>query len=326
VGYSGRCWINSGEKKPKMILLTGGLGFLGCNLAYYLVKRGEKVILTQHRIYRIPSFLEPLVGKHIWISPCDVLDFSSIFCVMEKYSVTSIIHTAATYGQKGKLYQTLNINILGTMNVLEVARIKNVNRITFTSSQSVYQRSREKWHEEDEDLPLKSIHGISLTKKVADMICDYYSKDYELDIVITRPSQVYGPLYATGVNPLQVMVENSVAGKPTNLPEVAPDDGNNLIYVKDCARAIALIHLAKKLRFSVYNIGDQYVRYGEMADMVRKLIPGSKINLGENIKEKIREPMFLNLDRLKDGFEFKPEYDLEHGIRDYIQWLRNGEY
>jgi len=309
-----------------MILVTGGLGFLGCNLAYYLAKKGEKLVLSQHRIYRIPSFLEPFVEKNIWISPCDILDFSSLFHLLEKYPVKSIIHTAATYGQKGNLYQTLNINIVGTVNVLEAARIKNVNRITFTSSQSVYQRNREKWHEEDEDLPLKSIHGISLTKKAGDMICDYYHKEYELDIVITRPSQVYGPLYATGVNPLQIMVENSVAGKATDLPEVAPDDGNNLIYVKDCARAIGLIHLTKKPRFSVYNVGDRYVRYGEMADMVRKMMPGSKINLGENIKEKIREPMFLSLKRLKDEFEFKSEYDLEHGIKDYVEWLRDGTY
>jgi UDP-glucose 4-epimerase len=309
-----------------MILLTGGLGFLGCNLAYYLAKQGEKLILTQHRIYRIPSFLEPLVNKNIWISSCDILDFSNLFHILEQYPINSIIHTAATYGQKGNLYQTLNINILGTMNVLEAARIKNINRITFTSSQSVYQRSREKWHTEDEDLPLQSIHSISLTKKVGDMICDYYRKECGLNILITRPSQIYGPLYATEINPLQQMVENSITGKPTNLTKVAPDDGNDLIYVKDCARAIAIIHLAKKLRFSVYNVGDKYVRYGEMADMVRKIIPGSKINLGENIKEKVREPMFLNLDRLKDEFEFKPEYDLEHGIKDYIEWLRNGTY
>jgi UDP-glucose 4-epimerase len=127
------------------------------------------------------------------------------------------------------------------------------------------------------------------------LICDYYGKEHELEIVITRPSQVYGPLYATGINPLQIMVENSVAGKPTKLSGVAPDDGNNLIYVKDCVRAIALIHLAEKPRFSVYNVGDKYVRYGEMADMVKRIVPGSKINLGENIKEKIREPMFLNI-------------------------------
>jgi UDP-glucose 4-epimerase len=309
-----------------MILLTGGLGFLGCNLAYYLAKQGEKLILTQHRINRIPTFLEPLVNKSIWISSCDIQDFSNLFHIMEQYPIQSIIHTAATYGQKGKLYQTLNINILGTMNVLEAARIKKINRVTFTSSQSVYQRSREKWHTEDEDLPLQSIHSISLTKKAGDMICDYYRKEYGFNILITRPSQIYGPLYATEINPLQQMVESSIAGKPTNLPEVAPDDGNDLIYVKDCARAISLIHLAKKPRFSVYNVGDKYVRYGEMADMVKKIIPDSKINLGENIKEKIREPMFLNMDRLKDEFDFKPEYDLEHGIRDYIQWLRNGAY
>lgn len=307
-----------------MILLTGGLGFLGCSLAYYLANQGQKILLTMHRISRIPSFLEPMKNKSIEISRCDILDFSSIFDILNKYHISSIIHLAGLYGQS--LYESLKVNIDGTINILEASRIMKIDRVTFASSFGVYQKNREKIHSEDEDLPLKSSHAISLTKKACDMICDYYSKEHELPIFIVRPSQIYGPLYTSGRNPLQKMVENSISGKPTFLSEVHSGDGTNLVYVKDCARAIGLIHLAKKLRFTIYNVCDKHVTYGEMAETVKKIIPDAEINFTADTTKGIDEPINVNVDRLNIEFGFRPEFDLENGIKDYIQWLRYGKY
>lgn len=307
-----------------MILLTGGLGFIGCSLAYYLAKQGEKVLLTQHRTSRIPSFLQSLIDKQVWITPCNLLDLSSIWYVMESYPVESVIHAANALEQKGYLYQALNINIIGTMNILEASRIKKIGKVMFTSSQSVYPRG-EKRHREDDDLPLKSPHTISLTKKVGDMICNSYAGEYGMAITITRPCMIYGPLYVSGRNALEEMVENTIAGKKTELPHVNPKDGNNLMYVKDCARALALIHLKEKPEFPIYNVGDRYFQYGEMAETVRRIVPTAEISLGPDRGE-TPSRMFMNLDRLTNEFGFKPEYDLESGVRDYMQWLRNGEY
>jgi len=309
-----------------MILLTGGLGFLGCNLAYYLANQGEEILLTKHRTSRIPTFLEPYLNKNIITSSCDILDINAVLSVLEKYPISSIIHTAATYGEKGKLHQCLKVNIGGTINILEASRIKKIDRITFTSSHSIYRRSREQIHGEDEDFPLKSIHYISLTKKACEMICDHYAKEYGLSILIIRPSQIYGPLYVSGVNPLQTMIDNSLANRPTCLEEVHPDDGNNLIYVKDCARATGLVHLAQKPQFTIYNAGDKYLTYGEMAKMVKKIIPRAEITLGANVKKEVQEPMYLNMERLEKEFGFKPEFNFENGIKDYIQWLSYGNY
>lgn len=309
-----------------MIMLTGGLGFLGCNLAFYLAEHGQKLLLTQHRVSRIPSFLEPYVNKNVEISPCDILDLSSIFSLLNTYPIASIIHAAAVSSQKMPLYQCLKVNVDGTINILEASRIMRIPRITFTSSQSVYPRSRERVHREDEDFPLKSPHYIAITKKIGEMICDYYGREYGLRIVTVRPSQIYGPLYTSGRNPLQIMVENSIAGKPVYLPDVDPDDGNNLIYIKDCARAIGLIHLAEEPEFDIYNLGQKYVTYGEMAGVVKKLIGDAQITLGKIKKGETKEQMHLNMDRLHREFGFEPEFSLEKGIQNYIEWLRTGEY
>jgi len=309
-----------------MILLTGGLGFLGCNLAYFLAKRKQKLLLADRQISRIPTFLEPLVNKYVEISECDILDFSNLFYIFNKYRIRSIIHMAAIPRLRKNLYQYINGNINGMLNILEASRIMKIDRITFISSCGIYERNRGKIHGEDEDFPLKSLHILSLTKKTCEMICDYYGKEYGFSMPIIRPSQIYGPFYTSGLNPLQKMVENSVAGKPTHLQEVHANDGNNLIYVKDCARAIGLIHLAEKPQFNIYNIGDKYVTYGKMAEVVKKIINDAEINLRKDKKEEIYEPIYLNTERLKKEFGFVPEFNLENGIKDYIQWLRSGKY
>jgi len=306
-----------------MILVTGGLGFFGCSIAYSLAKQGRKVLLTRHKTSRLPVFLEAFLGTSVWITPCDILDFSNLWSILETHPIESIIHAAGTPGQKGYLYQALTTNVLGTMNVLEACRIKKIGRVTFTSSQSVYARGEE-YHEEPEDLPLKSLHTISLTKKVGDLICDHYSREYEMEIMIARACQLYGPLYSSERNPLQKMVENAVAGKTTDLAEVAPNDGNNIMYVKDCARALVLVHLKEKPQFAIYNIADEYFTYGEMANAVRKVIPGAEIHLGLE-RGDVPGRMLLNLDRLKNEFGFTPEYDLGSGIRDWVSWLRHGQ-
>lgn len=305
-----------------MIFVTGGLGFLGCSIAYYLANAGAQVLLSRHRTTRVPAFLHPFLDTSVRIAPCDILDFSSLWSVFETYPIRSVIHAAGTPGRKGCLHQALTTNVLGTMNVLEASRIKKVGRVTYTSSQSVYDRG-ERHHEESEDLPLRSPHTISLTKKVGDLICDYYAQECGMELIITRPCQLYGPLYESGRNPLEKMVRNAVAGTSTNLPDVAPGDGNNMMYVKDCARALVMIHMKERPRSPIYNIGDRYYTYREMAEAVKRVVPGSEILLGPEPPEPPGR-MLLNIERLRQEFGFAPEYDLESGIREWMGWLREG--
>ncbi len=308
-----------------MILVTGGLGFLGCNLAHYLAKKQCKFLLAQRRIGSVPVFLEPMVGKSLEMSQCDILDPTNLFDLFKRFPIDSVIHMAATYGQKGKVYQSIHLNVTGTVNVLEACRIMKIDKVTFISSHTVYQRGQI-IHREDEDLPLESAHLISLTKKACEMICNYYSKEYGLGIYIVRPSQVYGPLYSSGINPLKRMLENAIAGKPVELLDVSPEEGNNMLYVKDCSRAIGMVHLAEKPRHAIYNVGGEYLTFGRMAEVIREIMPSSQIKFEREKECRIVNAMYLNCDRLNNEFGFSPEFSFNKGIEDYIRWLRFQEY
>ncbi|MBW1799224.1 MAG: NAD(P)-dependent oxidoreductase [Deltaproteobacteria bacterium] len=309
-----------------MILLTGGFGFLGASLSFYLANRGEKIMVTDTRVDHIPGFLQPLVGKTIQIERCDVLDTSGLFYLLRNNPVKSIIHMAAIHEGKGYLNECLRLNVDGTINVLEACRIMDIERLTFISSQSVYHRTLERVHREDEDFPLESHSFISLTKKAGEMICDYYRKKFGLNITTVRPSQLYGPLYSSGLFPLQRMIENAIDNQPINLPDVDPESGDTLTYVKDCARAVGLAHLAKTPKYRVYNIGVEFVTYGQMAEVTKQFLPHAQITLGSADKDNKREPIHLNMDRFREEFGFAPEFDFETGVKEYIQWLQDGKY
>ena len=77
-----------------MILIIGGLGFVGANTAQALLDLGEDCILTQHRNDRVPAFLSDHVGKRIFIEPLDIFNSEALLALGKKYTITGIVHLA----------------------------------------------------------------------------------------------------------------------------------------------------------------------------------------------------------------------------------------
>ena len=123
-----------------MIMITGGLGFLGVNLAKLLCDIGERVLLTSNRNVEVPLFLAPYIDKFLRITPIDITSLENVSRTVQVFGVKSIVH-AAVRSEKGNtpLFQAMNVNITGTINVLEAARKVGIKRVIFISSEAVYQ-------------------------------------------------------------------------------------------------------------------------------------------------------------------------------------------
>ncbi len=315
-----------------MILITGGLGFLGGNLARYLLEKGEQVLLTRNRNVQVPTILAPYLGKGLEIAPLDVTSITTIADAIKRYKVRSIVHAAAIYEGRGSLFQAVDVNVAGTANVLETARLMDVGRVTFVSSEGVNQgRKGTTPLKEEEYFWARSDRYIPVTKKMAELLCFMYQKEYKMDIVITRPSRIYGPLYTAGRNPILRMVTAIVKGQPLLFNDINESEGHDFVYVRDCARAHALIHCAQKPKHDLYNIGlNHHHTFGDVARALEKIVPGAKIQLATGVSTITKTDFDIDacLDnaRIHEEFGYTPEYDLEKGLAALAAWVKDGSY
>jgi UDP-glucose 4-epimerase len=92
--------------------------------------------------------------------------------------------------------------------------------------------------------------------------------------------------------------------------------------VRDCGRAIALLMLAERLNHRVYNLsGGRLVRYSEVVDAINAAVPGANITLPEGRNPDRPIANYLDITRLREDTGFRPEYDVEHAVQDYVDWL-----
>ena len=104
------------------------------------------------------------------------------------------------------------------------------------------------------------------------------------------------------------------------------EDGSDLCYVKDCARAIALLQTAKRLNHSVYNIGNgRPITNRDFADALRMAAPGAVIDLpAGHDPQGFGLSAGLDISRLRQDTGYEPRYDLAGAVADYVAWLRQG--
>jgi UDP-glucose 4-epimerase len=316
-----------------MILITGGLGFLGVSLAKYLVDNGKKVLVTRHRNPNVPDILSPYLEKELHVTPMDITRLPTILEAIKKYKVTSIIHAAGTSEKGGAFYQVFDINVVGSINVLEAARLTDMGRITFVSSEAVNQgRTETTPLKEEEFFWARSDRYVPATKKMEELLCFFYRKEYKTDVVVTRPSRIYGPFYTAGRNPILRMVKAAVKGVKDDLTNVNDHECHDFVYVRDCARVVAMIHLSGKPKHDLYNVGfGKLHSYGDVARALQKIIPGISLKLGSGEFVTITKTPYdinacLDISRIKEEFGYGPEYDLEKGLFALAAWVRDGSF
>src|SRR3990172_3376417 len=213
-----------------MILITGGLGFIGPKLARRFLDTGKDVLVTGHRNLQPPGFLLPYVDKGLQITAMDITDLTAILEAIKKYRVTSIVHGVSVREGRAKLYQTVAVNVTGSANVLEAARLMDVGRVTFLSSEAVYQGHKEMTPlKEEEFVWVRSDRYTPVIKKMAEHLFFIYQKDYKLDVVITRLSRIYGPDYPEG-RPITRMITAALRDAQADVRDINENEGHDFLY------------------------------------------------------------------------------------------------
>ena len=311
-----------------MIMITGGGGFLGLNIAQSLAKKGRKVLLVQRRAVARHPLLSAYWDRQVKQAAGNVLDWPFLFSLVKQYPIDSIVHGAFdTAGianpdlMKSGLPRLVQVDLEGSRNLLELTRIAGLRRLTFISSVDCYRgwpAECESWCE-DAYLPPVSFSPIGNCKRAVEQLGFLYSKIYGLSFVALRVGRVYGP-GASSRQPIRTMIEDSAAGRPVDLSGIPASTRAHPVYAEDVGEAAGLIHMAGAPRHYIYNISDgTNPTMLEIARTVCDLVPGADITLGPGSEEK---PCHAGVDVRRIGEEFGFEFrNLRTGITDYIAWL-----
>jgi UDP-glucose 4-epimerase len=311
-----------------VILIVGGMGFIGLNTALRLVEVGEKVVITQHSSHRVPDVLKDTIGAQVFTARMDVTNPYEVFEVIRRHQVDSIINLMAPPARSYSTQADYHLYTAGLQNVLEAARTFGLRRVSLGSSVGVYGGLPAGPFREDVGLPVSSPTQVSAFKKGMEMHAHFYAAQAKLDVVALRIASIYGPFYYSMHNPIGRLchaavrqLEPDFADRPDG--KIFEDDQGDWTYVKDVARGIQMLHTADRLAHRVYNIGSgRAASNKDIVEAVRKAVPdarGSVLKPGRT-PGNASNPA-TDLSRIAE-VGYKPEYTLDAGIAAYIDWLR----
>jgi UDP-glucose 4-epimerase len=319
-----------------MILVTGGLGFIGSHTARALLDLGESCVLAQRRSATVPDAFAPEAGSRVFVEQVDLTDSAKLLEIGARHPITGIVHLAGSVPWPPGAREPVDgarEAIESLLNVFRAARDWGVQRVSLASTIGVYGGvDTNSPLSEDLPLPMTAGHPIPAFKKIGELLADHLAGATGVEIVNLRISAIWGPLGRpeSMFFPAPQLVHAAVRGTVPDLSTLrAPahaGNGGDLCYVKDCGRAIALLQYARSLSHRTYNIASgRLTTNGELAAAIQTVVPDARIDLPEG-----RDPdgpesdVYLDISRLRQDTGYRPAYDTAGAVADYVDWLRAG--
>lgn len=300
----------------KKVLVTGGAGFIGSHIVDLLVSQGYSVTIVDNFSSGVPEY----TNDNVNIYNVDIIS-DELNQVFEICNPDYVIHTAAQISvatSQAEPYFDAHVNILGTVNVLEMCRKFNVRKLVYTSSAAVYGDADAFPIEETfETLPI-SQYGLS--KLVGEKYIQTYHRLYGLPYTILRFSNVYGTRQKlnehSGVIPL--FINRMIRDKEIYIY----GDGSytrDFIYVKDVAQAV-LVTLESPLS-EVYNISSgEEVSVNELVRLLGIVMETSpKVNYSASKEGDIKKSL-LSHSKISSNLSWRPKVSLFEGLYETFEY------
>jgi nucleoside-diphosphate-sugar epimerase len=291
-----------------MNILITGAGLIGSNAARHAVDNGHKAALFDLSPNR--DYVDKIVGRDkAGIVAADMRDLPALLSALEKFNVDTIVHTAGLIGSRVQenSYTGATNNILGTINILEAARLRKVRRVVYVSTFGVYDRSKINDNAIREAHPIGGHNLYATTKVCSEQLVHAYASMYDLDTMIIRPGGVFGRgFYIGGSTVGKVMRDLALAiikGEPIMI-DAKTYGPNEYVYGKDVGMALFLACVAQSPKQRVYNAGTGVVHGPqELAAVVRELAPRNEVKVsGTSAADKTRSiPMDISVSKNRTG-------------------------
>lgn len=306
--------------KNSKVLVTGGAGFIGSNLVKYLVNEGSDVTVLDNFMSGYRSNLEPF--STIRIIEGDVRDATTVNEAMQGVEV--VFHLAASVGNKRSIDFPIidaQINVLGTLNVLEAARKEGVRKIVASSSAGIFGELKTMPIKEDHPIEPDSPYGC--TKLCEEKLCLSYAKLYEIEAVCLRYFNVYGPnqRFDAYGNVIPIFVFKMLHNEPIQIYGDG-EQTRDFVHVADIVHANIRAADSKGVSGAFNIASGKSVTINRLVEMITKNSKNSvKIEYGFNRPGDVLHSL-ADLSLAKQKINYNPSIDLEQGIDEYIQWAK----
>ncbi|MCT4791825.1 MULTISPECIES: GDP-mannose 4,6-dehydratase [Exiguobacterium] len=316
------------------ILITGGSGFIGSHLSEFLLKKGHQVV----NIDNFNDFYNPqikrnnikkqLENKKYTLLEGDIRDEFFIKTAFKDHSFDLIVHLAAMAGVRPSIQNPLlyeDVNVKGTLNILEACKEFNVKKIVSASSSSVY-GNNEKVPFHEDDVVDRSISPYASTKKSCEVTSHVYHHLYDLDVIQLRFFTVYGPKQRPDLA-IHKFTKMIYEGK--EIPFYG--DGTSkrdYTYIDDIIDGIykSILYVTENQKvYEIFNLGESETI--SLTDMVRTI--ENELNITAKLKRLEQQPgdvfqTYADISKAKQMLGYNPTTNFKNGIKKFVEWFLEG--
>ena len=311
------------------IMVTGAAGFIGSHLCEALLAQGEKVVGLDN----FDDFYDPAI-KRKNIAEClrndkfhlyevDIRDADGIANILQTTQVDLVVHLAAKAGVRPSiadplLYQDVNIN--GTMILLEAARNFEIKKFIFASSSSVYGNNKKVPFAESDHVDFP-ISPYAATKKAGELICHAYSHLYGMDMTCLRFFTAYGPRQRPdlAIHKFARLILNDE-------PIPVYGDGSMMrdyTYIDDIIQGVrgAMNHCRN---YHIYNLGESKpVRLDELIAALEKVLGKKAQRRPLPCQPGDAQQTYADISQARTDLGYDPKTSLDAGLKHFSEWLQN---
>ena len=314
------------SKETKKILVTGSVGQIGSELTMALREKygAENVIATGRKTKPSKTLLESVPFHFIDVSKID-----TVVEIIEKYQIDTVYHMAAILSATGEANPQLcwNVNMNGTINILELGLKYEMARIIIPSSIAVW-GSGVPLENTPQETVLKPTTMYGVTKVAAEILCDYYVSKFGLDIRGLRYPGIISSetLPGGGTTDYAVAIYYEAVEKNHYTCFVREDTVLPMMYMPDCIKAtidLAEADFSTLKHHSDFNIASMSFSVKELADAIRKYKPGFTVDYAPDHRQAIADswPNSIDDSCAREEWGWQPSWNLDSMTKDMLEKL-----
>jgi dTDP-glucose 4,6-dehydratase len=310
------------------VLITGGAGFIGSHLCERCISKGYTVVCLDNFLNGSLGNIRALLNnKNFKLVNGDVRDVNLMEKVISS-GIDTIIHLAAQIHVDRSIIEpkeTYETNVLGTINLLELARRYDVEKFIYGSTSEVYGSAE--YVPMDENHPLNPMHPYGASKLAADRMCYAYIQTYGANISIARLFNTFGPRQKdTGYGgAISIFVKRVLSDRS---PIIYGDgkQSRDYLYIEDAVNAYELLLESKKLVKEPVNFGTgKDVTILFIANEIIELFGKKRKIKPVHVAPRPGEVKRLVADnrKAKKLLGWAPKYSFDKGLKRFLEWYRN---